>query len=195
MYLLGYSLDNLSLMALTIAIGFVIDDAIVVVENVVRHLEHGEPQMTAAINGVREVGTTIVSMTLSLIAVFIPILLMGGIVGRLFREFAVTVSVAVLISGIVSLTVTPMACALLLRDQRSVPHGPLFRWSDRFFQVMLATYERLLDKVLRHPVVTLGATLFTLALACALYVVAPKGFFPQVDSALIDGFAQAAPDI
>jgi len=195
MYLLGYSLDNLSLMALTIAIGFVIDDAIVVVENVVRHLEHGEPPMTAAINGVREVGTTIVSMTLSLIAVFIPILLMGGIVGRLFREFAVTVSVAVLISGIVSLTVTPMTCALLLRDQRSVPHGPLFRWSDRFFQGMLATYERLLDTVLRHPVGTLAATLFTLALACVLYVVAPKGFFPQVDSALIDGFAQAAPDI
>ena len=195
MYLLGYTLDNLSLMALTIAIGFVIDDAIVVVENVVRHLEHGEAPLEAAINGVREVGATIVSMTLSLIAVFIPILLMSGIVGRLFREFAMTVSVAVLISGLVSLTVTPMACALLLRNRGRESHGRLLRWTDRLYDRTVAGYERALDRVLRHPNITLAVTVATMGLAVVLYAVAPKGFFPQTDNALIDGFAQAAPDI
>jgi multidrug efflux pump len=195
MYLVGYSLDNLSLMALTIAVGFVIDDAIVVVENVYRHLERGEPHVEAAINGAREVGSTIVSMTLSLIAVFLPILLMGGIVGRLFREFAVTVSVAVLISGFVSLTVTPMACALLLRDAGREEHGPLFRWSDHLFEALLAAYARSLDAVLRHPAVTLAVTVATLVLAVVLYAVAPKGFFPPVDTGVIDGFAQAAADV
>ncbi len=134
-------------------------------------------------------------MTLSLIAVFIPILLMGGIVGRLFREFAVTVSVAVLISGLVSLTVTPMCCALLLRDERRASHGAMFRWSERLFERTIAAYGRALDRVLRHPVITLSVTLATAALACVLYAVAPKGFFPLVDSGLIDGFIQAAPDI
>ena len=195
MYLLGYTLDNLSLMALTIAIGFVIDDAIVVVENVVRHLEHGEPPMEAAIGGVREVGATIVSMTLSLIAVFIPILLMSGIVGRLFREFAMTVSIAVLVSGLVSLSITPMACALLLRDPKGARHGAFIRWADRVYERLALAYEHGLDRVLRHPRITLAVTLATAALAGILYVVAPKGFFPPTDNPLIDGFATAAPDV
>src|SRR5438552_993095 len=142
MYLLGYSLNNLSLMALTISTGFVVDDAIVVLENISRYREQGMPPLEAALRGAKEITFTVVSMTLSLIAVFLPILLMGGIVGRLFREFAVTVSVAVLISGVVSLTVTPMACALLLRDAAAERHGALFRWSDRFFETMLAAYAR-----------------------------------------------------
>jgi multidrug efflux pump len=197
MYLLGYSLDNLSLMGLTIAIGFVVDDAIVVIENIMRHIEEGKPRMEAAILGVREVRFTIVSMTISLIAVFIPILLMGGIVGRLFREFAVTVSVAIVMSGIISLTVTPMLCAWLIRpgaEQKS-RSGRLYQWLERFFNGMTAHYARWLDVVLRHRVLTLIVTIVTVAATATLYVVIPKGFFPQADSGLIIGQAQAAPDI
>ena len=195
MQALGYSLDNLSLMALTIAIGFVVDDAIVVVENVVRHLETGVPPVQAAIGGVREVSSTIVSMTLSLIAVFIPILLMGGIVGRLFREFAVTVSVAVLISGVVSLTVTPMVCAWVLQDKRSASHGRWFRWFEKLFDRMHRGYAQALDQVLAWPRLMLGVTAATALLAGWLYIDAPKGFFPLVDSGLIDGFVQTEADI
>jgi multidrug efflux pump len=195
MYLLGYSLDNISLMALIIAVGFVVDDAIVVVENVARHLEQGATPLQAAVRGSREVCFTIISMTLSLIAVFIPILLMSGIIGRLFREFAVTLSVAVLMSGLVSLTVTPMMCAWLIRHEDSATHGRLFRWSERVFDRITAAYATALDAVLRRRVVTLAVTLATLALAGCLYVVVPKGFVPQSDTGLIIGVAQAAPDI
>ena len=195
MYLLGYSLDNLSLMGLTIAVGFVVDDAIVVIENVTRHLEQGKSALQAAIDGAREVGFTIVSMTVSLIAVFIPILLMGGIVGRLFREFAVTVSVAIVMSGVVSLTVTPMMCARLIRHRPNKAYGRLYRGSERVFEEMVRVYQRSLDRVLRHPVLTLAVTLATLGATLWLYAVTPKGFFPQEDTGLIVGFAQAAPDV
>jgi multidrug efflux pump len=195
MYLLGYSLDNLSLMGLTIAVGFVVDDAIVVIENVVRHMEHGKPRLEAAIEGAREIGFTIVSMTVSLIAVFVPLLMMGGIVGRLFREFAVTVSVAIAVSGVVSLTVTPMMCAWLIRYEPNERHGRLYRWSEDFFEGMLDVYRRTLDGVLKHPLLTLGATLATFGATLWLYAVAPKGFFPQEDTGLIMGVAQAAPDV
>jgi multidrug efflux pump len=195
MYLLGYSLDNLSLMGLTIAVGFVVDDAIVVIENVIRHLEAGAPRLQAAIDGSREIGFTIVSMTVSLIAVFIPILLMGGIVGRLFREFAVTVSIAIVMSGIVSLTVTPMMCAWLIRHRPDEAHGRLYRASERIFEAMINIYGRTLDRVLRHPVLTLAVTLATLGATLWLYTVTPKGFFPQEDTGLIMGVAQAAPDV
>ncbi|PTL78907.1 efflux RND transporter permease subunit [Vitiosangium sp. GDMCC 1.1324] len=195
MYLLGYSLDNLSLMGLTIAVGFVVDDAIVVIENVIRHLEQGKPRMQAAIDGAREIGPTIVSMTVSLVAVFIPILLMGGIIGRLFREFAVTVSVAIIMSGILSLTVTPMMCAWLIRHESHETHGRLYRWSERLFEGMVDVYRRSLDRVLRHPVLTLAVTLATLGATVWLYWVSPKGFFPQEDTGLIMGTAQAEPDV
>jgi multidrug efflux pump len=195
MYALGYSLDNLSLMGLTIAVGFVVDDAIVVVENVTRHLEHGKPLLQAAIDGAREIGFTIVSMTVSLIAVFIPILMMGGIVGRLFREFAVTVSVAIVMSGVVSLTVTPMMCAWLIRHKPDESRGRLYQWSERMFEGAVAVYGRTLDCVLGHPVKTLLVTLGTLLATGFLYTASPKGFFPQEDTGLIMGLAQAAPDI
>ncbi|MDB5406548.1 MAG: putative rane protein [Rhodospirillales bacterium] len=195
MYLLGYSLDNLSLMGLTIAVGFVVDDAIVVIENIIRHLEAGTPRLQAAIEGAREISFTIVSMTVSLIAVFIPILLMGGIVGRLFREFAVTVSVAIIMSGIVSLTVTPMMCAWLIRYRPEETHGRLYRRSERMFEAMVHAYGKTLDRVLRHPVLTLAVTVATLGATLWLYTVTPKGFFPQEDTGLIQGLAQAAPDV
>ena len=195
MYVLGYSLDNLSLMGLTIAVGFVVDDAIVVVENVTRHLEHGKPLLRAAIDGAREIGFTIISMTVSLIAVFIPILMMGGIIGRLFREFAVTVSVAIVMSGLVSLTVTPMMCAWLIRHKPNESRGRVYQWSERMFEGAVAFYGRTLDRVLGHPVKTLLVTLATLAATGFLYTAVPKGFFPQEDTGLILGLAQASPDI
>jgi multidrug efflux pump len=195
MYALDYSLDNISLMGMTIAVGFVVDDAIVVVENVMRHIEEGKPPFQAAIDGSREVSFTIVSMTVSLIAVFIPILLMGGIIGRLFREFAVTVTVVILMSGIVSLTVTPMMCAWLIRHEPQEKHGRLFMWSERMFNLTTAFYQRTLDRVLAHPVTTLLATVVTLILSIYLYAVTPKGFFPTVDTGFISGTVQAAPDI
>ena len=197
MYLLGYSLDNLSLMGLTIAVGFVVDDAIVVIENVMRHIEAGTPRMRAALLGVREVRFTVISMTISLIAVFIPILLMGGIVGRLFREFAITVSAAIVMSCIVSLTVTPMLCGWLIRrpDGDRVRENRLERWLEIAFVAMERRYERGLDWVLRHQKTMLGVTIATVIATGALFVLIPKGFFPEEDSGLIQGTAQAAPDI
>jgi multidrug efflux pump len=195
MYLLGYSLDNISLVGMTIAVGFVVDDAIVVVENIARHLELGKGRLQAAIDGSREVGFTIVSMTLSLVAVFIPVLLMGGIIGRLFREFAVTVAIVVLMSGVVSLTITPTLCAWLIRHEPSSGHGRFYRWSERHFQTFADFYARTLDAILRHPVKTLLATLATLLLSVFLYIVAPKGFFPEVDTGILEGTAKADPSI
>ncbi|MDB5524732.1 MAG: resistance nodulation cell division drug efflux pump, inner rane component [Rhizobium sp.] len=194
MYLLGYSLDNLSLMGLTIAVGFVVDDAIVVIENIMRHIENGKSKLEGAIEGAREVGFTIISMTISLIAVFIPILLMGGIVGRLFREFAVTVSVAILISGLVSLTVTPMLSAWLIDHDHDKQHGRLYVLSERFFDACTRGYGHALDFVLGHRIPTLAVTFMTLAATLYLYTVVPKGFLPQQDTGFIQGQARAATD-
>jgi multidrug efflux pump len=195
MYLLGYSLDNLSLMGLVIAVGFIVDDAIVVIENVMRHLETGKSKIQAAIDGSREVTFTIISMTISLIAVFIPILLMGGIVGRLFREFAVTVSVAILMSGLTSLTVTPMLCAWLIKHDHDKPRGRLYQWSERSFNAVTNGYGRCLDIVIRHRIPTLLVTVAVLAATLWLYTITPKGFLPQQDTGFIQGQAQAATDI
>ncbi len=193
MYLLGYSLDNLSLMALTIATGFVVDDAIVVLENVQRHIEHGEAPMQAALRGATEVGFTVLSMSLSLIAVFIPILLMGGLVGRLFREFAVTLSVAILISMVVSLTTTPMMCARLLkgRDQRNKKPSRLFQISERAFDGLLRGYQRSLAWVLRHSPIMVVIFVITLIANAYLFITIPKGFFPSQDTGRIIGNIQA----
>ena len=195
MYLLGYSLNNLSLMALTIAAGFVVDDAIIMLENIQRHIEKGMPRFEAALTGAREVGFTIVSMTLSLIAVFIPILLMGGIVGRLFREFAVTLSVAILISMVVSLTATPMMCAYLLRAPRPGADAPrpnrVARAGEWVFTGLQNLYGRSLGWVLRHPRLTMTVFLGTILLNVHLYVSIPKGFFPQQDTGRIVGFIRA----
>jgi len=195
MYLLGYSLDNLSLMGLTIAVGFIVDDAIVVIENVMRHLEQGKSRLQAALDGAHEISSTVISMTLSLIAVLIPLLLMPGIVGRLFREFAVTVSIAILMSGVISLTVTPMMCAWLLRHDAAQEHGRLYRWSERALTRITGAYERSLVAVMRRPLIMLSATAATLGATLWLYGASPKGFFPQVDTGLIMGVAQAAPDV
>ncbi len=195
MYLLDYSIDNLSLMALTISTGFVVDDAIVMIENISRYIEQGEDVFHAALKGARQIGFTIVSITLSLLAVFIPILMMGGIIGRLFREFAVTLSIAVAISALVSLTVTPMMCAKFLRPERDRKHGRLYLLSERFFSGMLGSYQRGLKWVLRHQRVMLLATLATLGLTVCLYVIVPKGFFPQQDTGNLIGFSEAAQDI
>ena len=184
LYELGYTLDNLSLMALSIAVGFVVDDAVVVIENIVRHLEEGASPLEAALKGAGEIGFTIVSITLSLIAVFIPLFLMSGYVGLLFREFAVTVSVALVLSLLISLTLTPMMCARLLKS-RSERHGRLYRLSERGFDGLLHLYEAGLKIVLRHRFVTLMVMLGTIVLTGYLYVVIPKGFFPQQDTGLI----------
>ncbi len=191
MYLLGYSLDNLSLMALTVATGFVVDDAIVVVENISRHVEDGMAPMAAALQGAREIGFTVVSISISLVAVFIPILLMGGVVGRLFREFAVTLTVAILVSMVVSLTTTPMMAARLLKPHGEVRHGRLFEASERLFQSILAFYERTLTWVLRHPRAVLTTALLTMVATVSLYVAIPKGFFPQQDTGRFRGSIQA----
>ena len=191
MYLCGYSLNNLSLMALTIATGFVVDDAIVVLENVSRHLEKGLQPFAAAVQGVREVGFTVVSMSVSLIAVFIPILLMGGIVGRLFREFAVTLSVAILVSLALSLTTTPMMCARLLKPASEQRHGRWFRESERVFAWFLRGYEKSLDWALRHPRFIVSILAATVCLNVYLYIEIPKGFFPQQDTGRIIGNIQA----
>jgi len=186
MYLAGYSIDNLSLVALTIATGFVVDDAIVVVENVTRHLEAGEAPIDAALKGLGEIGFTVVSISVSLIAVFTPLVFMGGIVGRLFREFAVTLSAAIAVSLVVSLTTTPMMCAVLL--SRAGEHeGVLSRTSERAFGAVLALYERMLAVVLRHERITLAVTIGTVALTTWLYVAIPKGFFPQQDTGRLIG--------
>ena len=195
MYLLGYSLDNLSLMGLTIAVGFVVDDAIVVIENIMRHVEEGEAPIDAALKGSREVGFTVVSMTSSLLAVFIPVLLMSGIIGRLFREFAMTVGAAVVMSAVVSLTVTPTMCARLIHPRRTQHHGAAYRTAERLFDRALRGYEWGLDCVLRHQPLTLAATLAALAATIYCFAVVPKGFFPQEDTGLIIGVAEASPDI
>jgi len=191
MFLLGYSLDNLSLMALTIATGFVVDDAIVVLENVSRHREAGMPAMEAALLGAREVGFTVLSMSTSLIAVFLPILLMGGIVGRLFHEFAVTLSIAILISLAISLTTTPMMCAYLFRDERGMRHGRIYHAVERAFNAVLAGYEHSLAWALRHSRVMVVVLLGVLALNVYLFIVVPKGFFPQQDTGSMIGGIQA----
>ncbi len=191
MYMLGYSLDNLSLMALTIATGFVVDDAVVVLENISRHLEAGMPRREAAIRGAGEVAFTVLSMTVSLIAVFIPILLMGGIVGRLFREFAVTLSVAILISLVVSLATTPMMCAVLLRPPRATGQGWLARTSERALASLLDFYRDSLAWSLRHPLTVTLALFAVIGLNVYLYVAIPKGFFPQQDTGRLIGGIQA----
>ena len=187
MYLLGYSIDNLSLMALTIATGFVVDDAIVVVENITRHLEAGMQPLAAAFKGAKEIGFTVISISLSLVAVFIPILLMGGIVGRLFREFAVTLSIAIGVSLVISLTATPMMCAKLLRPHKKDGGGRVYRASERWFASILGGYERSLGWVLRHQRLTMFVTLGTMAATIFLYIKIPKGFFPQQDTSRLTG--------
>ncbi len=194
LYELGYSLDNLSLMALTIAVGFVVDDAVVVIENIVRHLEEGLSPMQAAIKGSGEIGFTIVSITLSLIAVFIPLFLMGGYVGLLFREFAVTVSVSLVLSLLISLTLTPMMCSRLLKPETG-EHGRLYRLFERGFDGLVHLYGRGLDIVLRHQFITLMVMLGTIVLTGYLYVIIPKGFFPQQDTGMITGITEASQDI
>jgi len=194
MYLCNYSLDNLSLLALTISTGFVVDDAIVVIENVSRHLEKGLTPMAAALLGAREVGFTVLSMSLSLVAVFIPLLLMGGIVGRLFREFAVVLSTAILVSLVVSLSTTAMMCSRLLRYRKPEDHGWLYRVSEKGFAKILGAYEGCLQVVLRHPAITLMILFLTIAVNIFLFVVVPKGFFPQQDNGTIMGGVQGAQD-
>ena len=194
LYALGYSLDNLSLMALSIAVGFVVDDAVVVIENIVRHMEDGASPFEAALKGAGEIGFTIVSITLSLIAVFIPLFLMSGYVGLLFREFAITVSVALILSLLISLTLTPMMCARLLKPETK-EHGWLYRVFERGFDGLLNAYGAGLKVVLRHQFATLMVMLGTIALTGYLYVIIPKGFFPQQDTGLIIGLSEAAQDI
>jgi multidrug efflux pump len=194
MYLLGFSLNNLSLMALTIATGFVIDDAIVVLENITRYREAGHTRLEAALLGAKEIAFTVLSISVSLVAVFIPILLMGGVVGRLFREFAVTLSMAIAISMFVSLTTTPMMCATLLRPHGEERHGRLYRWSERGFDALLRLYDATLTLALRHPRGVLLVALLTVVINAYLFVVVPKGFFPQQDTGRLTGVIQAAQD-
>jgi HAE1 family hydrophobic/amphiphilic exporter-1 len=191
MYLLNFSLDNLSLMALTLCVGFVVDDAIVMLENIVRHIEKGEGVLEASLNGAKEIGFTIISMTLSLVAVFIPVLFMGGIIGRLLHEFAVTISIAILVSGVVSLTLTPMLCSRFLRPAHAERHTRLYDVSERFFQRMLGGYERSLTIVLEHRFATLVVSGLIFALTIYLFVVIPKGFLPSEDMGQIFGFTEA----
>jgi len=195
MYLFGYSLDNLSLMALTIATGFVVDDAIVVLENITRYREMGQSPLQAALTGSKEIAFTVLSMSVSLVAVFIPILLMGGVVGRLFREFAVTLSAAIMVSLVVSLSVTPMMCAFLLKDEKVKAHGRLYRTSEQFFNWMHSTYEQTLRWALRHTRIMLGLTLLTVVLTVILFILVPKGFFPEQDTGRLSGSIQASQDI
>jgi hydrophobic/amphiphilic exporter-1 (mainly G- bacteria), HAE1 family len=194
MYALGYTIDNLSLMALTLGVGFIVDDAIVVLENIVRHMEAGESRLEAAINGSREIGFTIVSMTLSLAAVFIPVLFMGGVIGRLLHEFAVVIGVSVLVSGVVSLTLTPMACSRFLRPPGE-SHGRLYAASERVFAGMLHVYERTLRRVLRHSAATGVVFVLTVVATGYLFMVIPKGFIPNEDTGQIFAFTEAAQDI
>jgi HAE1 family hydrophobic/amphiphilic exporter-1 len=191
MYLMHFSIDNLSLMALTIAIGFVVDDAIVVVENIYRHVEHGEAAFTAALKGSREIGFTVLSISFSLVAVFIPLLLMSGIIGRLFREFALTVTASIAVSALVSLTLAPMMCSRFMRREPET-HGRIYRVIESGFDAMLAFYRRTLDIVLRHQAITLGVFFGTMALTLVMAIQIPKGFFPIQDTGLIQGFAESA---
>ncbi|MDB5975839.1 MAG: multidrug efflux transporter permease subunit, partial [Nevskia sp.] len=195
MYVVGYSLDNLSLMGLTIAVGFVVDDAIVMLENIYRHIEDGMSPREAAIKGSGEISFTIISISLSLVAVFIPLLLMGGIVGRLFREFAVTVTMTIAVSAFVSLTLSPMMCALFLRDEKHAQHGRAYLAIERAFDKLLAWYTRGLDTVLRHQPLTLLVFGLTVVATVLLYMAEPKGFFPQQDTGIISGLSDAAQDV
>jgi multidrug efflux pump len=195
MWALGYSLDNLSLMALTISTGFVVDDAIVVTENIERSIERGESPIDGALKGAAQIGFTIISMTVSLLAVFVPILLMGGIVGRLFREFAVTLSVAVATSALVSLTVTPAMCAKMMRPEREASHGRIYRASERAFNAVVAFYERGLRWSLEHSGAVLFVTLLTVCANVALFAMVPKGLFPQQDTGFLMGTSEAAQDV
>ena len=194
MYVLGYTIDNLSLMALTLAVGFIVDDAIVMLENIVRHMENGKGRMEAALEGAREIGFTIVSMTASLAAVFLPVLFMGGIVGRLLHEFAVVIGAAVIVSGVVSLTLTPLLCSRFLRPPREA-HGRVYAASERVFTGMLTTYERSLQLALRHPRFTLGIFFATLVVTGYLFVIIPKGFIPNEDTGQVFAFTEASQDI
>ena len=194
MYIVGYSLDNLSLMALTIAVGFVVDDAIVMLENIYRHVEDGMAPMEAALKGAGEIGFTIISISVSLVAVFIPLLLMGGIVGRLFREFSVTVTLTIVVSVLVSLSLTPMLCSRFLRNQHERRHGRIYQLSERGFDAMLAGYKKGLDVVLRHSFVTLCVFLGTMVLTVLMFIWIPKGFFPQQDTGFIFGFVESSQD-
>ena len=195
MWIFGYTLDNLSLMALTIAVGFVVDDAIVMLENITRYTEDGEKPLAAAFKGAREIGFTIVSISVSLVAVLIPLLLMGGIIGRLFREFAVTLAMTIFVSMVVSLTLTPMMASRFLRAHGETSHGWFYQWSERGFDAMLRGYERGLDLALRWRLTTLAIFFATLALSVYLFIVIPKGFFPQQDVGLITATSEAAQDI
>jgi multidrug efflux pump len=195
MYLFGYSLDNLSLMALTISTGFVVDDAIVVIENITRYMEKGMRPLAAALRGASEIGFTVLSISLSLVAVFIPILLMGGIIGRLFREFAVTLSVSILVSLLVSLTTTPMMCSRLLKHEDPAGHGRLYRASEAILSWLLRSYESALRVVLRHPAFTLAILFITIAVNIYLLVIVPKGFFPEQDNGTVVGGIQGPQDV
>ena len=195
MYILGYSLDNLSLMALTISTGFVVDDAIVMIENIARYIEAGDPPMEAALKGAEQIGFTILSLTVSLIAVLIPLLFMGDVVGRLFREFAVTLAVTIIVSAVVSLTLTPMMSARILRHEPKEQQGRIYRATERAFEEMIAFYGRTLKVVLRFQTVTLLVAVATLMLTIFLYIIIPKGFFPIQDTGVIQGITQAPPVI
>ncbi len=195
MKLVGFSLDNLSLMALTISTGFVVDDAIVMIENIVRFIEAGDPPMEAALKGAKQIGFTVISLSISLIAVFIPLLFMTGIVGRLFREFAITLSVAVAVSAVVSLTLTPMMCSRLLKQESEEGHGRFYNLTERMFQGMLDWYERGLKWVLKHQPLTLMVAIATLVITIWLYIIIPKGLLPQQDTGLITGETDAAQSI
>src|SRR6202165_3632094 len=195
MYMLDYSINNMTLLALTLSVGFVVDDAIVMLENIVRHIEHGMRPYEAALKGAREIGFTIISITFSLIAVFIPVLLMGGIVGRVFREFAVTIAVAIVVSGFVSLTLTPMLCARVLKaHDPNTKENFVLRAFEQMFSAWLRGYEWALDRVLARKAMMLMVTLATLAGTVALYIVVPKGFFPQEDTGFLSGVTEAATD-
>jgi len=195
MFVLGFSLDNLSLMALTIAVGFVVDDAIVMLENIYRHIEAGMTPLAATLKGAGEIGFTILSISISLVAVFIPLLLMGGIIGRLFREFAITMTTTIVVSAFVALTLSPTMCALFLRDEKHAKHGKAYMLIERGFDKLLAGYTRGLDFVLDHKRATLTTFLLTVAATVLLYVYIPKGFFPQQDTGIIQGLTDAPQDI
>ena len=195
MYLFGYSLDNLSLMALTIAVGFVVDDAIVMLENIVRYIERGDTPLEASLKGSREIAFTIVSISVSLIAAFIPLLLMGGIIGRLFREFSMTVVLTIVVSAVIAITLTPMMCARFLKSDHEVRHGRLYEWTERLFLAIENRYERALDVCLWHRFATLMVFFASVAATGWLFLAIPKGFFPQQDTGLIQGTSEAAQDV
>jgi len=195
MWAFGYTLDNLSLMSLTIAVGFVVDDAIVMLENITRYVEAGEKPLAAAFKGAKEIGFTIVSISVSLVAVLIPLLLMGGIIGRLFREFAVTLAMAIFVSLVVSLTLTPMMASRFLRAHGETMHGRFYQWSEQAFERMLHAYERGLDRALRWKLTTLCIFFATLGLSVYLFIIIPKGFFPQQDNGFLTGTSEASQDI